>query len=133
MLNKVSLIGNLGKDPETKYTASGLAICSFSLATTEKIKGEATTEWHKIVSFGKLAEICGEYLTKGKQVYIEGKIQTREWEDKNGVKRSTTEIVANEMRMLGSRGDGERPAQRQSKPQGNSYEPPVPEDDDIPF
>jgi len=107
-LNKVMLIGNLGKDPEVKYTPNGTAVASFSLATAESWvkdgKKETRTEWHKIVVWGKLAEICGEYLTKGKQVYLEGRIQTREWEDKEGIKRYTTEIVASQMIMLGSKG-----------------------------
>jgi len=105
-LNKVMLIGNLGKDPEIKYTPEGLAIAKFSMATKEQWKDkdgqkQDKTEWHNIVTFGKLAEICGEYLAKGKQVYIEGRIQTRSWDDKDGNKKYTTEIVANTMQMLG--------------------------------
>ena len=103
-LNKVQLIGNLGKDPELKYTASGVAVANFSMATAESWKDEAgeqhdKTEWHNIVAWRKLAEICGEWLTKGKRVYIEGKLQTRSWE-KDGKKHYTTEIVAENMIML---------------------------------
>ena len=106
-LNKAILIGNLGRDPEVRYTPSGLAVANFSIATSEtwtnkEGEKETRTEWHRIVAFGKLGEICGEYLAKGKQIYIEGRIQTRDWEDKDGVKRYTTEIVASQMIMLGS-------------------------------
>ena len=107
-LNKAILIGNLGRDPEMRYTPSGVAVANFNIATSEtwtnkEGQKETRTEWHRIVAFGKLGEICGEYLAKGRQVYIEGRIQTRDWEDKEGVKRYTTEIVANQMIMLGSR------------------------------
>jgi single-strand DNA-binding protein len=110
-INKVILVGNLGKDPEMRYTPGGLAVCNFSLATTEKKKDkegklQEKTEWHKVVVFDKLAEICGQYLSKGKQIYIDGKIQTRAWDDKAGVKRYTTEIVANTMQMLGHKDSG---------------------------
>jgi len=106
MLNKVMLIGYVGKDVELRYTPAGAPIANFSLATSERWKSKTgekveKTEWHKIVAFNKLAEICGEYLTKGKLVYIEGKVQTRSWEDKDGIKRYSTEIVANNMTMLG--------------------------------
>jgi single-strand DNA-binding protein len=138
-LNKAILIGNLGKDPELRYTPSGVAMATFSIATSETWTGkegekESRTDWHRIVAFRKLAEICGEYLSKGKQVYIEGRIQTREWEDKDGNKRYTTEILANQMLMLGG---------RDSADSGRSEGPPAPEfpgtpasgagDDDIPF
>jgi single-strand DNA-binding protein len=110
-MNKALFIGRVGKDPKTKTLDSGQMICSFTLATDESYKdknGEKVqkTEWHRIVTYRKLAEICGNYLVKGKLVYIEGKIQTRSWEDKEGVKRSTTEIVANDMKMLGGKKDG---------------------------
>jgi len=137
-VNKAILIGNLGKDPETITTASGVSVCKFSLATTEKVKDEKKTEWHRITAWGKLADICGQYLTKGKLVYIEGRIQTREWEDKEGVKRQTTEIVANEMRMLGSKQEGQAP-DKPRKPEPNVHygkagEPVPPmDDDDMPF
>jgi len=110
-LNKVMLIGRLGRDPEMKYTSGGKGFCRFSIATdeswTDRSSGEkqTKTEWHSIVCWEKLAEICNQYLTKGSLVYIEGKLQTREWDDKEGVKRKTTEIVANDMTMLGSKGD----------------------------
>ena len=110
-LNKVLLIGNLGQDPEVKYSHSGLAIATLSLATAESWRDKETgqretkTEWHRICAFGKLAEIMGEYLIKGKQVYIEGRLQTRSWEDKDGIKRYTTEVVASQMLMLGSKGE----------------------------
>ena len=108
-VNKVILIGNLGADPEVKYLNNGTTVANFRMATTENRvsrSGEKTplTEWHRIVAFGRLAEICGEYLNKGKQVYIEGRLRTRSWEDKEGNKRSTTEIVANRMQMLGAAG-----------------------------
>jgi len=112
-LNKVMLIGRLGRDPEIKYTPSGAPVAKFSLATDEVFKDRAgeqqrRTEWHNIVAWNKLAEICGEYLTKGKQVYIEGSIRSRQWEDQSGNKRTAYEIVAREMKMLGSRADAER-------------------------
>lgn len=107
-VNKVILVGNLGADPEIRYTPSGMAVANFRLATSETRSNkdgqkETKTEWHRIVAFGKLAEICGEYLEKGKQVYIEGKIQTRSWDDKDGNKKYTTEILANSMVMLGGK------------------------------
>jgi len=109
-INKVILIGNLGADPEVRYTPSGMAVANFRLATSENFtkdgQRETRTEWHRIVTFGKLAEICGEYLSKGRQVYVEGRIQTRSWEDRDGNKRYTTEIVCNQMQMLGGRGEG---------------------------
>lgn len=111
MINKVILVGNLGQDPEMRYSQSGLAIANFSIATTERFKGQdgefqERTEWHRVVAFGRLAEIIGEYLTKGRQVYIEGRLQTRKWQDRDGNDRYTTEVVANEMKMLGQKGDG---------------------------
>jgi single-strand DNA-binding protein len=113
-VNKVILVGNLGADPETRYSASGTAICNLSVATTDSWtdrqsneKREAT-EWHRVVMYQRLAEIAGQYLKKGRQVYIEGRLQTRKWQDKEGHDRYTTEIVANEMKMLGNReGQGE--------------------------
>jgi single-strand DNA-binding protein len=111
-INKVILVGRLGRDPELKYTASGTPFCRFSMATddswVDKGSGEKTerTEWHNIVVWNKLAEICNTYLTKGKMVYIEGSLQTREWDDKEGVKRKTTEIRCNDMMMLGGPGGG---------------------------
>ena len=109
-INKVILVGNLGADPEIRYSPGGMAVVNFSLATSETFskdgQKQTKTEWHKIVAFGKLAEICGQYLSKGKQIYIEGKIQTRSWDDKEGNKKYTTEIVANSMQMLGSKVEG---------------------------
>ena len=148
-VNKVILVGNLGRDPEVKYTASGSAVVNITVATSESWNDKQTgekqerTEWHRVVFFRRLAEIAGEYLRKGSQVYLEGKLQTRKWQDQNGQDRYTTEIVANEMQMLGARGAdaGNRP------PQGGGFraEPPAqtadtqPQsdssfaDDDIPF
>ena len=111
-VNKAIIVGNLGRDPEVRYSASGSAIANVNIATTDSWKDRQSgerqerTEWHRVVFFNRLAEIAGEYLKKGSQVYIEGRIQTRKWEDKDGNDRWTTEIVANEMQMLGSRGGG---------------------------
>ena len=127
-INKVILVGNLGRDPEVSYTPSGTAVAKFSIATSEQWTDKATgekrdkTEWHHITAFGKLGEICGEYLTKGKQIYIEGKLQYGSYE-KDGQTVYTTDIIANQMQMLGSRNEGSQPAQ--SSPQ--------PPDEDIPF
>ena len=111
MVNKAILIGRLGKDPDVRYTPDGTMVTTFNLATDEQWKdknGEKVqkTEWHRIVTWGKLAEICGNYLVKGKLIFIEGRIQTRSWEDKEGVKRFTTEIIASNMQMLDSKGQG---------------------------
>jgi single-strand DNA-binding protein len=105
MINKVILIGNLGADPEVRYTQDGTAAASFTVATTERWKGkdgqmQEQTEWHRVTAWRRLAEICGEYLQKGSKVYIEGKLQTRKWQDKDGSTRYTTEIVAREMKIL---------------------------------
>ena len=141
-VNKVILIGRLGKDPELKYTPNGTPVAKFSLATDEVFKDQSGeqqkhTEWHNIVAWKRLAEICGEYLTKGKQIYIEGSIRSRQWEDQSGNKRTSYEIIARSMQMLGSKADAERvpqeraPAERVAEP-----EPPAePEitDGDIPF
>ncbi len=137
MINKVILVGRLGGDPEVRYTPEGLMIVNFTLATDEQRKdknGERVqkTEWHRIVTFGKLAEICSSYLAKGRLVFIEGRIQTRNWEDKEGVKRYTTEIIANNMQMLEAKGQ-----QRvEGTPPGVPSTPspyPYPDEDDIPF
>ncbi|MGB7025205.1 MAG: single-stranded DNA-binding protein [Candidatus Acidiferrales bacterium] len=109
-VNKVILVGRLGRDPETRFTGGGQAVANFTLATDSTYKDRSgerqkKTEWHRIVVWSKLAEICQQYLKKGSLIYIEGRLQTREWEDKSGQKRTTTEIVASEMRMLGSRSD----------------------------
>lgn len=150
-VNKVILIGNLGADPETRYMPSGGAVTNIRLATSESWKDKNTgdtqerTEWHRVVFFNRLAEIAAEYLRKGSQVYIEGSIRTRKWQGQDGQDRYTTEIVANEMQMLGGRsGSGnyaEPPAQRQAPPSQESPRsstPPASEniadfDDDIPF
>src|SRR5271169_2703627 len=110
-VNKVILVGRLGKDPETRYTSGGQAVATFSMATDSSYKDRAgerqkRTEWHRIKAWGKLAEIVQQYLKKGSLIFIEGRIETREWQDKEGVKRYTTEIIANEMRMLGGRSEG---------------------------
>ena len=139
-LNKVMLIGNLGKDPEVRFTASGQAVASFSLATSETYKdknGEKVekTEWHNITLWGKLAEIAGEYLTKGKTVYIEGRLQTRKWQDKSGNDRYTTDIVGDKMQMLSPKGErsGGGDSSSASKNSAPNYEEPPFQDDDIPF
>lgn len=142
------IIGRLGRNPEMRYTQSGMAVANFSVATTEiwndRDSGEKKerTEWHRVVAFGKLGEICGQYLNKGKLVYIEGRLQTRDWEDRDGNKRYTTEIVANEMKMLSPKGESEyRPratGSGQSREE-ETYTPPTPaypegpDDSDIPF
>jgi single-strand DNA-binding protein len=110
-VNKAILVGRLGRDPETRYTGGGQAVANFSVATDHSYKDKTgerqkKTEWHKIVAWGKLAEIVQQYLKKGSLVYIEGRIETREWQDKEGQKRYSTEIIANEMKMLGSKSDG---------------------------
>ena len=141
-VNKVILVGNLGKDPETKYMPSGDAVCNFSLATTDswkdKTSGEKVekTEWHNIVAFKRTAEIAGEYLRKGSQVYIEGKLKTRKWQDKNGNDRWTTEIEARDMQMLGSRGGNAgmgAPAAQAAPPPAASAQSGDQFEDDIPF
>jgi single-strand DNA-binding protein len=113
-VNKVILVGNLGRDPESRYGAEGSAIVNVSLATTDNWRDKSTgekkeaTEWHRLVFFGKLADIAGQYLKKGSQIYIEGRLRTRKWQDKDGQERQTTEVVVEEMKMLGSRqGQGE--------------------------
>nr|WP_320012053.1 single-stranded DNA-binding protein [uncultured Desulfobulbus sp.] len=142
MINKAILIGNLGADPEIRYTQNGTAVATFSLATTERRKGQdgqvqEMTEWHRIVAWQRLAEICGEYLSKGSKVYIEGKIQTRKWQDKSGNDRYTTEIVAREMKMLSPRtssgGGGEYGGGGSFGGYGDSLTEPPPMGDDVPF
>jgi len=137
-VNKVILVGHLGKDPEVRYSASGAALANITVATSEQWKDKNTgekqerTEWHRVVFFSRLAEIVGEYLKKGAQIYIEGRLQTRKWQDKDGNDRWTTEIVANEMQMLGG-GSGQRSsvAQDSQPPQQSAI--PDDFDDDIPF
>ena len=129
-VNKVILVGNLGADPETRYTTGGDAVTTIRLATSDtwKDKGgekQERTEWHRVVFFGKLAEIAGEYLKKGRSVYVEGRIQTRKWQDKEGQERYTTEIVASEMQMLGGRGGGDAPFDKaqEDRPAGQTGKP----------
>ena len=152
-INKVILIGNLGRDPETRYMPDGGAITNISVATTDKWKDkngemQEKTEWHRVAFFGKLAEIAGEYLKKGSQVYVEGRLQTRKWQDKDGQDKYTTEIVANQMQMLGSRqgtgsggsraaeasggeeSGGSRPASKAPAKSGGKFDD---FEDDIPF
>ena len=145
-VNKVIIVGNVGRDPELRYTQSGQPVASFSIATNERFKDKDgnwkdRTEWHRIVAWARLAEICGEYLRKGSQVYVEGRIQTRDWEDKEGNKRQTTEIIALGMQMLGRRGgDGGGPSVsddgNQTRGGGGGEDVPPPSggaDDEIPF
>lgn len=166
-VNKAIIVGNLGRDPEMRYTQSNTPVATFSVATTDQWtdkngERQERTEWHRVVAWARLAEICGQYLQKGKQVYIEGRLQTREWEDKDGQKRYTTEIVAREMQMLGRPGDAsqrndydQRPARQanqgaagnqgnqgnsgNSGNQGGGQDPypsapmPAVDDDDLPF
>ena len=154
-INKVILIGNLGRDPEVRYTPSGAAICNVTIATSrnwkDKTSGEKVeeTEWHRVVFYDRLAEIAGEYLKKGRSVYVEGRLKTRKWQDKDGVEKYTTEVIASEMQMLGSRegmggGAGEDGARAYERP---AAKPPASKpatapksatgfddmDDDIPF
>jgi len=128
-VNKVILVGNLGRDPETRYNPEGGAITNVSVATTDTWKDKASgekqerTEWHRVVFFNRLAEIAGEYLKKGSQVYIEGSLRTRKWQDKEGQERYTTEIVADRMQMLGSRsGQGDAPAREAGGERGGERE-----------
>jgi len=138
MVNKVMLVGRLGKDPEVRYTPDGTMVATFTMATNEQWRdknGEKVekTEWHRIVTYRRLAEICGSYLSKGSLVYIEGRLQTRSWEDKDGNKRNTTEIVAQNMQMLDSKGkdSGESPKASGNRPFSPTSD--MPGDDDVPF
>jgi single-strand DNA-binding protein len=143
-INKVILVGNLGADPETRYMPSGGAVTKIRIATSESWKDKQTgerqerTEWHRVVFFGRLAEIAGEYLKKGSQVYVEGSLRTDKWQDQSGQDRFTTEIIANEMQMMGGRPGASAPASggRESRDFGSSESSPTREpalDDDIPF
>ncbi|AIN47009.1 single-stranded DNA-binding protein [Candidatus Palibaumannia cicadellinicola] len=143
-VNKVILVGNLGQDPEIRYMPNGCAVANINLATSESWRDKQTgdtkekTEWHRVVLFGKLAEVTSEYLRKGAQVYIEGTLQTRKWQDQSGQDRYTTEIVVNAggtMQMLGSRQSGSttRSSLIENKPTTLSNEPKIDFDDDIPF
>ncbi len=137
-VNKVILLGNLGADPEVRYTTSGSAVTNFRIATSEEWKDrnsgekQSRTEWHRIVAFGRLGEICGEFLHKGKQVYIEGRLQTRSWEDKDGNTRYTTEVIAREMQMLGGQ-PGREPREPSGEQGGPVEEPITMPEDDVPF
>ena len=137
-VNKVILVGNLGRDPELRYTQQGTAVANFSLATSERFKKkdgtrDERTEWHRIVVWGQTAEFCSQYLSKGRTVYIEGRLQTREWENKEGQKQKTTEIVAQEVQFVGPRESGSGGGGKPAGASGASGEPPPPADDDIPF
>jgi len=140
-INKVILIGNLGRDPEIRYTTGGHAVVNFTLATKEgrvsKDGGKQEfTEWHRIVAWGKLAEICGQYLSKGKMVYIEGALRTRSWEDKEGRKRWTTEVLARNMQMLSPAGERMAPSSGVDDVLGDDFEisdDTLNSDDDVPF
>ena len=147
-VNKVTIIGNVGSDPEMKYTASGTAVANFSVATNESWTGkdgqkQEHTEWHKVVAWARLAEICGQYLSKGSPVYLEGSLRTRQWEDKDGNNRYTTEINARDIQFLGSggregggQGQGQGQGGRQQENQSGGPVVDIPDndmDDDIPF
>lgn len=139
-INKVILIGRLGADPETRYMPSGGAVTNLRLATSESWRDRETgeqqerTEWHNVAMFGRLAEIAAEYLRKGSQVYVEGRLRTRKWQDRDGNDRYTTEVIANEMQMLGGRGGAGAPAQSQAAAPASAVAPPAEDfDDDIPF
>ncbi|HZN91908.1 MAG TPA: single-stranded DNA-binding protein [Myxococcales bacterium] len=153
-VNKVILIGNLGKDPEVRFTSGGQAVANFTIATNDSWtdkqgQKQERTEWHRIVVWGKLAELCGEYLSKGRQCFVEGRLQTREWTDKEGKKNYTTEVVAQNVQFLGARGDGAGPRARSQNGSHEYGSPPPgmeettngaaapsggpPPEDDIPF
>ncbi len=156
-VNKVILIGRLGADPEVRYTPSGMAVANFRIATSENWNDkqgqkQERTEWHRIVVWGKLAELCGQYLGKGRQIYVEGRLQTRQWDDRDGNKRFTTEIQANQVTFLGGRGEGGEPVRSGREGGGGAptgsgapdkggsndepgfdYGPPPMSDDDVPF
>lgn len=144
-VNKVILIGHLGADPEVRYTASGSPVANFRIATTDTWNDkngqkQERTEWHRIVAWAKLGELAGEYLSKGRQVYVEGRLQTRQWDDRDGNKKYTTEIVATQITFLGGRGDAPAGPRREAPegraPEGEAnfeYGPPPMTDDDVPF
>lgn len=134
MLNSVTLIGNLGRNPEVRYTSNGTAVCNFSIATTESYKDkdgqrQDVTEWHNIIVWRELADICGKYLKKGSQVYVNGKIQSRKYKDKEGIERVAYEIVCNEMKMLGKKESGAAPSGDNPAPQNSDKA----EDDGFPY
>lgn len=139
MLNKAQIIGRVGRDPEVRYLTSGDAVVNVSVATSERWKDKQTgevkeaTEWHRINFFGRLAEIAGEYVQKGSLLYVEGKIKTRKWTDKDGVEKYSTEIMGETLKLLSSRGDGQPKQQEQQKPKQNQGSGFDDMDDDIPF
>ncbi len=143
MANRVILLGRLGNDPELRYTTSGQPVANLNLATREYRQREEHTEWHRIVVFGQTAENCAKYLTKGRQIYVEGRLQTRSWEDSNGVKRYQTEVVAHTVEFIGSPSDAQRVPNQKPEPVAQpTAEKPAPDigpgdfsppDDDIPF
>ncbi len=142
-VNRVILIGNLGKDPETRYMPNGEAVTNITLATTDTWKDkngekQEKTEWHRVVFYRKLAEIVGEYLKKGRSIYVEGRIETKKWTDKAGIERYTTQIVAEDMKMLGSKpnakpGENDQPTPSNAGAGGGNDDGPDPMNDDIPF
>ena len=143
-VNKVILVGNLGRDPETRYSPDGAAICNVSIATTSQWKDKASgerkeeTEWHRVTFYGRLAEIAGEYLKKGRSVYVEGRLKTRKYKDKEGIEKYATDIIADQMQMLGGKGESGGQQDRSPRPQRQEparQAPPVDDfsDDDIPF
>ena len=121
-VNKMILLGNVGKDPEIRYSASGVAVCNLTVATSRTWKNKDSgdkmeeTEWHRVTLYDRLAEIAGEYVKKGKPVFIEGRLKTRKWQDKDGIDRYTTEVIAESLQLLGSKGEGQAPAPRQAAP-----------------
>ena len=135
-VNKAILLGFLGHDPSIRYTDGGTSVARFSLATTEKVNQEERTEWHRVVAFGRLAEVCSQYLVKGSQVYVEGRLQTREWDGRDGTKKQQTEVIIQTMVMLGGkrkeRAERSGPA-RDSRPQDDTWQDGRGGDDDIPF
>ncbi len=141
MLNKVFLIGNLGADPDSRYTQDGTCVCNIRLATTERYKDrngeqQERTEWHRVVLWGRLGEIASQYLRKGSRVFVEGRIETRKWQDREGNDRYTTEIRASEMKMLGGNGSQAAPQQPQQQAAPQQAQPgfdDIPVDEDIPF
>lgn len=143
-INKVIIIGNLGRDPEIRYTQSGVAVCRLNIATTRSWINKETnqkseeTEWHRVTVWGKQGENCNNFLAKGRQAYVEGRLRTSSYEDKDGIKRYSTEIVAETVQFLGGRQDGQSPSGQpqspsSSEPSGQPGPPLGPEDDDIPF
>jgi single-strand DNA-binding protein len=140
-VNKVILVGNLGADPETRYLPSGDAVTNIRLATTDRYKDKQSgdmkelTEWHRLSFFGKLAEIAGQYLRKGSAIYVEGRIRTRKWQDQSGQDKYSTEIVVDQLQMLGGKQEGQQqaPAQRQAQRPAPQHEPDGFEDNDVPF